>query len=138
VLGAFVAGTGLRISELLALEIGKHISANCTMISIIKQRGKKGTLEPPKTEAGGVRRVYVASPLASLLRSYIGNRKGGFLFEAETGNVLSPGNLWRDGFRMVVKEMGLNIRFHFLRRFRESTLQAGECRQLVYRISATS
>jgi integrase len=130
VVGAVLAGTGLRISELLALEIGKHISANCTMISIIQQRGKKGTLEPPKTKAG-VRRVYVASPLASLLRSYIGNRKAGFLFETETGNMLSPGNLWRDGFRMVVKEMGLDIRFHSFRRFRESILQASECRQLV-------
>ena len=127
---AVLAGTGVRISELLALEIGKHISADCTVISIVQQRGKKGTPEPPKTKAA-VRRVYLAPALASLLKSYIGNRKAGFLFETETGNMLSPGNLWRDGFRMVVKEMGLDIRFHSFRRFRESILQASECRQLI-------
>jgi integrase len=130
VMAAVLAGTGVRISELLALEIGKHISADCTVISIVQQRGKKGTPEPPKTKAG-VRRVYLAPPLASLLKSYIGNRKAGYLVETETGKMLSPGNLWRDGFRTVVKEMGLDIRFHSFRRFRESVLQASECRQLV-------
>src|SRR6267154_5712948 len=29
---ALLAGTGIRISELLALEIGKHISADCSRI----------------------------------------------------------------------------------------------------------
>jgi integrase len=45
--------------------------------------------------------------------------------------MLAPGNVWRDGFKTVVKEMGLDIRFHSFRRFRESVLQASECRQLV-------
>jgi hypothetical protein len=31
---AVLAGTGIRISELLALEIGRHISAECTVINI--------------------------------------------------------------------------------------------------------
>ncbi len=45
--------------------------------------------------------------LSKVRRPIYGNRKAGFLFETETGNMLSPGNLWRDGFRMVVEEMGL-------------------------------
>ena len=47
------------------------------------------------------------------------------------GKMLSPANLWRDGFKTVVKEMGIDIRFHSFRRFRESVLQASECRELV-------
>jgi integrase len=128
--GALLAGTGMRISELLALEVGKHISADCEMISVVQQRGSRGTLEPPKTKAG-VRRIHLAAPLAKMLREYIASRKAGFLFETNTGRMISPGDLWRDGFKTIVNEMGLAIRFHSFRRFRESVLQASECRQLV-------
>jgi integrase len=67
-----------------------------------------------------------------MLRSYIGDRKSGFLFETETGKMLSPANLWRDGFAAIVREMGREgVRFHAFRRFREAVLQASECRELL-------
>jgi integrase len=125
-----LAGTGVRISELLALEIGKHISADCSVIKIVQQRGNRGTLEPPKTKAA-FRSLYLPAPLAEMLKDYIDSRKAGFLFETANGRMVTAGDLWRDGFRTVVKEMGLEIRFHSFRRFRESVLQASECRQLV-------
>jgi integrase len=82
---ALLAGTGIRISELLALEIGKHISAECTVISIRQQRGQWGGIESaPKTKAG-FRDIDLCPQLAKVLRSYIGDRKSGFLFETETG-----------------------------------------------------
>ena len=43
--------------------------------------------------------------------------------------MLSPENLWRDGFATIVREMG--GRFHAFRRFREAVLQASECRDLL-------
>jgi integrase len=90
---ALLAGTGIRISELLALEIGKHISAECTVISIRQQRGKWGGIESaPKTEAG-FRDIDLCPRLAKMLRNYIGDRKSGFLFETETGKMLGPANL---------------------------------------------
>jgi integrase len=132
VAAALLAGTGSRISELLALEIGKHISADCTMLSIRQQRGKWGDIESaPKTETG-FRDIDLCPELAKMLRSYIGDRKSGFLFESETGKMLSPANLWRDGFAAIVREMGREgVRFHAFRRFREAVLQASECRELL-------
>jgi integrase len=67
-----------------------------------------------------------------MLRGYIGDRKSGFLFETETGEMLSPANLWRDGFAVIVRGMGREgVRFHAFRRFREAVLQASECRELL-------
>ncbi len=67
-----------------------------------------------------------------MLRSYIGDRRSGFLVETETGKMLSPANLWRDGFATIVREMGREgVRFHAFRRFREAVLQASECRELL-------
>jgi integrase len=129
---ALLAGTGIRISELLALEIGKHISADCTVISIRQQRGKWGGIEStPKTESG-FRDIDLCHQVAKMLRSYIGDRKSGFLFETESGKMLSPENLWRDGFATIVRDMGREgVRFHAFRRFREAVLQASECRELL-------
>jgi integrase len=132
VVAVLLAGTGIRISELLALEIRRHISADCTVISIRQQRGKWGGIEPtPKTEAG-FREIDLCPLLAEMLRTYIGDRKSGFLFETESGKMLSPDNLWRDGFATIVRDMGREgVRFHAFRRFREAVLQASECRELL-------
>ena len=61
-----LAGTGIRISELLALEIGKHIFADCSIISIRQQRGKWGGIEStPKTDAG-FRDIHLCPHLAKM------------------------------------------------------------------------
>jgi integrase len=54
VLYALLAGSGLRIAEALGLEIGKHLSHDCSIVFVRQQRSKKGTgIEPyPKTDAG--------------------------------------------------------------------------------------
>jgi integrase len=129
---ALLAGTGVRISELLALEVGKHISSDCTVLSIRQQRGKwGGTESTPKTEAG-FRHVDLCPQLAKMLKDYIGDRKEGFLFKTENGKMLSPENLWRDGFATIVRQIGRqDVRFHAFRRFREAVLQASECRELL-------
>lgn len=129
---ALLAGTGIRISELLALEIGKHISADCSIISIRQQRGKWGGIEStPKTDAG-FRDIDLCHHLAKMLRSYIGDRESGFLFETEGGKMLSKENLWRDGFATIVRKMGREgVRFHAFRRFREAVLLSSECRELL-------
>jgi len=129
VVACLLAGTGMRISELLALEL-RHISADCRVITIEQQRGRKATLELPKTKAG-FRCIHLASALAALLKAYIGERKSGFLFPTATGQMNSKENLWRDGFKTVVREMGLDISWHSFRRFREAVLQMTDVRQLV-------
>lgn len=132
VLFALLAGSGLRIGEVLALEIGKHISADCSVLYVRQQRDRWGGIQPtPKTEAG-LRDVDLHPRLAQLLRSYIGDRKHGFLFESANGTMLWPGTAYRDGLRPILKKMGRSrVRFHAFRRFREATLQRSEVRQLL-------
>jgi len=124
--------TGIRIAELLALEVGKHISPDCTVVYIRQQRSRKGKVAAtPKTDAG-YRDVDVHPLVAKMLREYIGNRKSGFLLETETGNMLWPGTLYRDGFKTILKSMGRGkVRFHAFRRFRQAVLERSEVRQLL-------
>ena len=132
VLFALLAGTGMRISEVLALEIDKHLSADCSIVSIRQQRGKKGGIEfTPKTDTG-FREIDLHSSLARLLADFVGNRKQGFLFETATGTMLGPTNIFRDSLQPVLKEIGrTNIRFNAFRRFREAVLQRSEARMIL-------
>ena len=127
-----LVATGIRIAELLALEIGKHISPDCTVVYIRQQRIRKGEIAPtPKTDAG-YRDVDIHPLIAKMLREYIGNRKSGFLFETETGKMLWPGTLYRDGLKTILNGMGRSkVRFHAFRRFRQAVLEKSEVRQLL-------
>jgi integrase len=127
-----LVATGIRIAELLALEVGKHISPDCTVVYIRQQRTRKGKVAAtPKTDAG-YRDVDVHPLVAKMLREYIGNRKSGFLLETETGNMLWPGTLYRDGLKTILKGMGRGkVRFHAFRRFRQAVLEKSEARQLL-------
>jgi hypothetical protein len=41
-LACFLPGAGLRVSEAVALELGKHLSPDCSIVYVRQQRGKKG------------------------------------------------------------------------------------------------
>jgi integrase len=75
----------MRISELLALRIEKHVSDDRSTLFIRQQRRKRG---------GGVtdtdRDIDLHSALAKMVDEYIGDRNEGFLFETENGKMLSP------------------------------------------------
>jgi integrase len=132
VLFALFAASGLRIGEMLALEIGKHVPADCSVLSIRQQRDRWGRIQlTPKTEAG-FRDVDLHPALADMLRSHIGNRESGFLFESANGTMLWPSTIYRDGLRPVLVKIGrTRVRFHALRRFREASLQRSEVRQIL-------
>jgi integrase len=132
VLFALLAGSGLRIGELLALEIGTHASADCSVIYVRQQRDRWGKIQPTvKTEAG-FRDVDLHPLLAAMLRSYVADRRSGFMFESKNGTMIWPGTVYRDGLRPILKKMGRNrVRFHAFRRFREASLQRSEVRQIL-------
>jgi integrase len=128
---ALLAGSGLRIGELLALEIGKHLSPDCSVLHIRQQRDRWGRLQQPKTEAGN-RDVDLHPALAEVLRRYINERKSGFLFQSRNGTMFSPIAVYRHGLRPVLRKIERDrVRFHAFRRFREATLQRSEVRQLL-------
>jgi integrase len=131
VLCALLPGTGLRISEALSLEI-KHLSNDCSIIIVKQQRDKNGQVEAyPKTDAG-FREIDLDPSLAEMLRDFIGDRKEGFLFPTENGNMLNPQNIYRDAFAAVLKKVGRrSVRYHAFRRFRESVLLRSECRNIL-------
>ncbi len=133
VLYCLLAGSGLRISEALGLEIGKHLSVDCSIVFVRQQRSKKGhEIEPyPKTDAG-VRDIDLDPALAALVTVYIGGRTSGFLFETSGGLPMSPRNIARDSLHPILKKMGReSAGFHTFRRFRESILQMSEARTLL-------
>jgi integrase len=130
---ALLAGSNVRISELLALRIEKHISDDRQTLYIRQQRKKDGSgvTDVLKTPAA-CRDTDLHSSLAKMLDDFIGERKSGFLIQTENGTMLSPENFFRDGLESVLKKMGrTGVRFHAFRRFREATLQKSEARQLL-------
>jgi len=130
---ALLAGSDVRISELLALRIEKHISADRKTLYIRQQRSKKGNIIKLtlKTDAA-YRDIDLYSALSKMLDKYIGNRKEGFLFQTQSGKMLSPESLYRDGLKAIFKRMGrTRVRFNAFRRFRESVLLRSECRQIL-------
>src|SRR5207248_5664278 len=68
----------------------------------------------------------------SMPGTYIGERRSGFVFQSGNGTMLWPSTVFRDGLSPVIKAMGRNrVRFHAFRRFRETTLQRSEVRQIL-------
>jgi len=133
VLYCLLAGSGLRIAEALGLEIGKHFSADCSIVCVRQQRSKKGhKIEPyPKTDAG-IRDIDLAPALAALIKTYIGDRKPGFLFQTSSGLPMSQRNIARDSLHPILKKIGReSAGFHTFRRFRESILQKSDARTLL-------
>jgi integrase len=129
---ALLAGANVRISELLALRIGKHISDDRTTLYIRQQRGKRGDIKHTLKSDAAFRDVDLYSGLAKMLSDYIGDRNEGFLFRTESGTMLCPRNFYRDGFETLFKKMGrTRVRFHAFRRFREAVLLASDARQIL-------
>jgi len=133
VLYALLAGSGLRVSEALGLELSRHLSADCSIIYVRQQRSKRGSGIVPYLKSDAASRDVDLDPaLASLVRNYIDSRKSGFLFETSGGLPMSARNIMRDSLHPVLKKMDRETAgFHIFRRFRESILQMSEARTLL-------
>jgi integrase len=71
--------TGARISELLGLEIDKHISPDFRTITI-NQQGKRGKIIKRVKQRASRREVDLHPDIAEVLKTFVGNRKSGLLF----------------------------------------------------------
>jgi hypothetical protein len=112
VLYALLAGNGMRVSEALGLEIGKHLAADCSVIYVRQQRSKKGhrTETYPKTDSG-IQDIDLASELSALLRDYVANCRNRFLFETATGLPMAPRNITRESLHPLLKKISRVGRF---------------------------
>jgi integrase len=119
-----LAGTGLRISEGLALKSGKDNQINSFHIPeqrklVIRDQFKHGRLQSPKTSAG-VREIDLAPELNQLLLDE-SPLLGGFYFRNKSGGPANHATLY---------DLNEKIRipgFHSLRRFRISHLRSTGC-----------
>lgn len=126
---ALLAGTGLRSGEVFGLEVGKHITDNCSRV-IVEQSVWYGKVQSPKTSSA-VREADLVPELAQMLKAFIGNRTSGFLFRTRTGNPLSKTNVLRRSLHPVLQKLGwvdpkngsIKAGFHAFRRFRVTWLR---------------
>lgn len=106
VLFALLAGTGLRIGEALAIELGPAsdeattLSKDCKTLYVRKSVWN-GQKQEPKTQ-NAVRDIDICSPLAAILKDYIGDRDNGYLFASDSGRPLLQRNISRDGLEKIL------------------------------------
>jgi integrase len=115
---------GMRIAELLAVEIEKHISPDYSMILVRQQVKGSRIVQYLKTHAA-YRVVDLCPEAAELLHKFVGNRKG-LLFPSKNSTTpVSYSNLLKrhitpDFEKLGIKEPGKAA--HAFRRFRASVL----------------
>jgi len=120
---ALLAGSGLRIGEALGLEIGKHLSADCSTVTV-RQSVWNGSVQQPKTE-NAFREVDLESSLASLLKQHVGERTSGFVFHSFGGRpIASQSSILKHHLHPLLTAIDCEkTGFHSFRRFRVTHLR---------------
>lgn len=117
---SFLAGTGLRIAEALAVRIGDDRCNTAwdaqKAIVDVRTQIQRGCEISPKT-AAGFRQVDLVPKLNQMLIDYAGDRRGGFLFENKKG-----GSMYETSLRASLTAAEING-FHVFRRFRITHLR---------------
>jgi integrase len=115
----FLAASGLRISEAIALQ-WQHVQLNGSAPHVKVRRALvKGRMEPPKSRYGR-REVPLALDLADALRSHRSASEwpgdDDLVFSAGNGSPLMPGNLRRRVLKPAAGEAGVEwVGFHSFR-----------------------
>jgi integrase len=139
----FILGgaAGLRIGEVLGLEIDKHISPDFLTL-YIQQKVRRGKIEQRLKTANAVRQVDLHPAIATRLEQFVGRRKLGLLFCTRTGKPLSPTNIIRRHLHVALKELNYMNPYtgthkagnHAFRRFRNTYLRNyTECPEGLYK-----
>ena len=126
-LGAAVitlAGSGLRIGELLGLDVSDVDFLRRT-IRVARQRAQSNELTPPKSKSSG-RTVPVGQTVVDALAAYLtaGDRKSGTLFVNAMGLPLTY-RQWKPLWRVAAEAAKVEATAHALRHFYASALIAG-------------
>ncbi len=117
------AATGLRAGELLGLECRHFDGASIT----VNQAVWHARVQAPKTQNAN-RIVDLHPDVAALLKTFIGNRSSGFIFQVSSGRPVSQVNLLCREFHPLLETLGISMRgFHAFRRFRVTHLRQQHC-----------
>jgi integrase len=111
------AATGMRIGEILGLEV-RHIVNNGRTLVVEQSVNRFGRLSGLKTRAAR-RNVDMSKAVGDYLYSFVGDQSG-LLFKTRKGNPLRAGNLRRRWLDKRLNDYG----FHSFRRFRITHLEA--------------
>ena len=119
------AATGLRAGELFGLEC-RHFDGESIEV---KQAvwGGNGQVQAPKTK-NALRFVDLNPDVASLLKSFVGQRKNGFIFQTSGGKPVTQTNLLRRELHPLLDSLKISLcGFHAFRRFRNTFLRQSRC-----------
>jgi integrase len=116
---AMLAGSGLRVGELIALRV---TDVEGSMIHV-RQNLWNVHIGSPKT-AAGVRDVDLHSSLSAALARHVGERKTGYVFQNEAGGALHQSNALRRSLHPTLEALAIQKQgFHGFRRFRVTHLR---------------
>ena len=121
---------GFRMGEALGVEIDKHLSADCSTISI-EQKARRGRVEHRLKTISARREVDLHPEIAELLKGFIGTRTSGLLFQTKGGKPLTLTNILRRHLHPALKKLGYINPYtgdhkagsHAFRRFRNTYLK---------------
>jgi integrase len=119
------AATGLRAGELLGLEV-RHFDGASVRVeqSVWGGNNRVGT---PKTK-NAFRVLDLHPDVASLLKSFIGKRKAGYIFQTSGGKPVTQTNLLRRELHPLLNSIKICLcGFHAFRRFRNTFLRQSHC-----------
>jgi integrase len=119
------AATGLRAGELLGLEC-KHFDGQSVKVAQAVWGGSNRVVKPKTCNAD--RTVDLHPDVAALLKSFIGGRTVGFIFQTSSRRPITQTNLLRRELHPLLEELGIPVcGFHAFRRFRNTYLRQEHC-----------
>lgn len=118
-----LGATGMRIGEVLGLEIDKHISPEFATL-YVRQKVWNGRVQSFLKTHNGVRDIDLHSSVAAMLKTFVGNRSSGFLFCSKSGRPLLQSNILRLSLHpLLEKAKQPKAGAHAFRRFRTTWLR---------------
>jgi integrase len=124
------AALGMRIGEVLALEIDKHFADEFSTV-LVRQKVRKCKLENYLKTPNADRDIDLHSSVVKMLREFIGLRTSGFLFASRNGKPLSDSNILKRHLHPTLGKLGWSdprtgdesAGNHAFRRFRNTFLR---------------
>jgi integrase len=120
-----LAASGLRMGELNGLEC-RHFDGESVKVEQAIWAGN-GVVGKPKTK-NAYRVVDLHPDVAALLKSFIGRRTTGFIFQTSSGKPIGQSNLLRREFHPLLETLKIDkCGYHAFRRYRNTHLRNSLC-----------